>query len=135
MDHTHGAGSEGAARINFDRRARLESQGTQLVSDGGLLVMRELYVVLALTDLASSALCDSRRGKNDPPARRSVFRLGTYCIYTAPSTQARSGACRMWRRPWCGCSCSTSTTMPNLTGKRQRRCSRVSSPRQRRKSN
>ena len=42
--------------------------------------------------------------------------------------------CRISRRPWCGCSCSTSMTMPSWTGRRPRRCSRASSPRPRRKS-
>lgn len=38
--------------------------------DGGLLVMCELSDALGLSGLASSALCDSRRGKN------TVHRLG-----------------------------------------------------------
>ncbi len=38
MDHPEGAGSQRADRVNFDRRVRLEFRGTQLNSDGGLLV-------------------------------------------------------------------------------------------------
>ena len=41
MDHPEGAGSERGDRVDFDPRVRLEFRGTQLSSDGGLLVMRE----------------------------------------------------------------------------------------------
>jgi hypothetical protein len=62
MDHPEGAGSQRAARVDCDRRLRLEFRGAQLSSDGGLLVMRELDGALGLSDLASSALRDTRRG-------------------------------------------------------------------------
>jgi hypothetical protein len=39
MDHPEGAGSERGDRVDFDRRVRLEFCGTQLSSDGGLLVV------------------------------------------------------------------------------------------------
>ena len=42
MDHTEGAGLQRADRVDFDPRVRLEFRGTQLSSDGGLLVIREL---------------------------------------------------------------------------------------------
>lgn len=64
MDHPKGADPERDDRVGFDRRVRLEFRGTQLSSDGGLLVMRELDDALGLSDLASAALRDSRRGKN-----------------------------------------------------------------------
>ena len=51
-----------------------------------------------------------------------------------PRDAGQFAACRMWRPPWCGCSCSISTTTPSLTGRRPRRCSRASSPRRRRNS-
>ena len=84
MGHPEGAGSGRADRVDFDRRVRLEFQGRQLSSDGGLLVMRELDDALGLSGLASSALRDSRRGKNtvhqfDGLFRQSVFgRLAGY---------------------------------------------------------
>ena len=84
MDHPQGASSDRADRLDFDRRVRLEFRGTQLSSDGGLLVMRELDDALGLSDLASAALCDNRRGKNtvhrlDGLFRQSVFgRLAGY---------------------------------------------------------
>lgn len=64
MDHPLGVGSERGDLGDFDRQVRLEFRGTQLSSDGGLLVMRELGDALGLSDLASMALSDSRRGMN-----------------------------------------------------------------------
>ena len=84
MDHPAGAGSQRADRVDFDPRVRLEFRGTQLSSDGGLLVMRELDDALGLSDLAATALRDTRRGKNtvhrlDGLFRQSVFgRLAGY---------------------------------------------------------
>ena len=60
MDHPEGACETGDGRLGFDRRVRLEFRGTQLSSDGGLLVMRELDDALGLSDLASDVLRDSR---------------------------------------------------------------------------
>ena len=48
----------GPLQVDFDPRVRLEFRGTQLSSDGGLLVMRELDDALGLSNLASVALCD-----------------------------------------------------------------------------
>ena len=84
MDHPEGAGLQRADRVDFDARVRLEFRGTQLSSDGGLLVMRELDDALGLSDLAATALRDTRRGKNtvhrlDGLFRQSVFgRLAGY---------------------------------------------------------
>ena len=84
MDHPEGAGLQRADRVAFDPRVRLEFKGTQLSSDGGLLVMRELDDTLGLSDLASAALRDTGRGENvvhglDRLFRQSVFgRLAGY---------------------------------------------------------
>ena len=78
MDHPMGAGSHRADRVDFDRRVRLEFRGTQLSSDGGLLVMRELDDALGLSDLASAALSDSRRGKNTVHKLDGLFRQSVY---------------------------------------------------------
>jgi hypothetical protein len=64
MDHPAGASLQRAERLDFDARVRLEFHGTQISSDGGLLVMRELGDALGLSDLASAALRDCRTGKN-----------------------------------------------------------------------
>ncbi len=45
-----------SVRVDFDPRVRLEFKGTQLSSDGGLLVMRELDDTLGLSGLAAAAL-------------------------------------------------------------------------------
>lgn len=71
MDHPEGAGSYRADRVDFDRSVRLEFRGTQLSSDGGILVMRERDDALGLSDLTATALRDTRRDKNTatPPQR------------------------------------------------------------------
>ena len=56
MDHPEGARETVDGRLGFDRRVRLEFRGTQISSDGGLLVMRELDDALRLSDLATAAL-------------------------------------------------------------------------------
>jgi len=78
MDHPKGAGETGDGRLGFDLRVRLEFRGTQLSSDGGLLVMRELDDALGLSGLASAALCDSRRGKNTVHRLDGLFRQSVY---------------------------------------------------------
>jgi len=78
MDHPKGAGETGDGRLGFDRRVRLEFRGTQLSSDGGLLVMRELDDALGLSGVASAALCDSRRGKNTVHRLDGLFRQSVY---------------------------------------------------------
>ena len=49
MDHPERARETGDGRLGFDRRVRLEFRGTQLSSDGGLLVLRELDDALGLS--------------------------------------------------------------------------------------
>ncbi len=78
MDHPVGAGSEPGERVDFDRRVRLEFHGTQLSSDGGLLVMRELDDALGLSDLASGGLSDSRKGANKTHQLDGLFRQSVY---------------------------------------------------------
>ena len=78
MEHPEGASKQRADRVDFDRRVRVEFRGAQISSDGGLLVMRELDDTLGLSDLAETALRDTRRGKNtihrlDGLFRQSVF--------------------------------------------------------------
>ncbi len=78
MDHPEGAGLQRADRVDFDPRVRLEFRGTQLSSDGGLLVMRELDDALGLSDLASAALRDTRSGKNTVHRLDGLFRQSVF---------------------------------------------------------
>jgi hypothetical protein len=78
MDHPAGAGLQRADRVDFDAGVRLEFHGTQISSDGGLLVLRELDDALGLSDLASAALRDTRRGKNTLHRLDGLFRQSVY---------------------------------------------------------
>jgi hypothetical protein len=78
MGHPEGARETGDGRLGFDRRVRLEFRGTQLSSDGGLLVTRELDDALGLSDLASDVLRDSRPGKNTVHRLDGLFRQSVY---------------------------------------------------------
>ena len=78
MDHREGAGFNRDDRVDFDRRVRLDFCSTQLSSDGGMLVMRELDDALGLSNLASGALSDSRRGKNTTHRLDGLFRQSVY---------------------------------------------------------
>ena len=64
MAHPMGAGSRGDFRLDFDRSVRLEFRGSQLSSDGGLLLMRELDEALGLSSLAAASLSETRKGRN-----------------------------------------------------------------------
>ena len=114
MDNPTGAGLPQADRVDFDRRVRLEFRGTQLSSDDGLLVMRELDEALGLFDLAATALPDTRRSKNtvhrlDGLFRQSVFgRLAGYKDVNDADRLALASVIRqswveglsMHKRPW-----------------------------------
>ena len=59
-------------------RVRPGFRGTQLSSDGGLLVMRELDDALGLSDRAPGALNDNRRGRNAVHRLDRLFRQSVY---------------------------------------------------------
>jgi hypothetical protein len=65
-------------RLDFDRRVRLESRGTLLSSDGGLLMVRELDETLGLSDLATAALTEHRTGANRVHQIAGLFRQAVY---------------------------------------------------------
>jgi hypothetical protein len=65
-------------RVAFDRRLKLEFQGTRITSDGGLLAYRELDDALGLTALAASALAEGRRGKNIRHRLLGLLRQAVY---------------------------------------------------------
>ena len=51
-------------RVDFDRRLKLELNGSDISSDGGLLPYRELDHPLGLTELGGEVVLETRRGKN-----------------------------------------------------------------------
>ena len=73
MDHPEGAQETGDGRLGFDRRVRVQFQGAQISSDGGILLMREPDDALGLSDLATAALRDSCTGKNTLNRLDGVF--------------------------------------------------------------
>jgi len=84
MDRPVGESDDGALRVDFDRRLRLEFHGGRITSDAGLLAYRELDDALGLTDLAGDALSECRSSRNTRHVlagllRQSVFgRLAGY---------------------------------------------------------
>ena len=78
MARPSGAGSRDDLRLDFDRRVRLEFRGSQLSSDGGLLIVRELDDALGLSDPASAALADARTGANRVHQMAGPFRQSVY---------------------------------------------------------
>ena len=57
---------------------RLEFRGSQLGSDGGLLIVRELDDALGLSDPAGAALADARTGANRVHQMAGLFRRAVY---------------------------------------------------------
>ena len=53
-----GESRKDAFRVNFDRKLKLEFNGTKITSDGGLLVYRELEDVLGLPEMVASEFTD-----------------------------------------------------------------------------
>ena len=76
--------TDGALRLDFDRRLMLQFRGSAITSDAGLLAYRELDDALGLTDDGGETLADARTGKNGRHPlvgllRQSVFgRLAGY---------------------------------------------------------
>lgn len=84
MSNPAGESNDGALRLDFDRRLKLEFHGSRITSDAGLLAYRELDYTLGLSALAGEVLADTRTGRNGRHAlvgllRQSVFgRLAGY---------------------------------------------------------
>ena len=78
ISHPAGEADDGSLRVDFDRRLKLEYLGTRMNSDAGLLAYRELDDALGLTDLASAALSECRRGKNTRHMLTGLFRQSVF---------------------------------------------------------
>ena len=71
-------------RVGFNQKLKIGFRGTQVTSDGGLVVIREMDQQLGLTKIAGEYLKDNRHGKNiqhemEGLLRQSVYsRLGGY---------------------------------------------------------
>ena len=84
MGDPTGETDQGALRLDFDCRLRLQFRGSAITSDAGLLAYRELDDTLRLTDTGAEMLADARTGKNGRHRlagllRQSVFgRLAGY---------------------------------------------------------
>ena len=61
--HPAGESNKLSLRVNFDRRMKLEFQGSKITTDAGLLAYRELDDALELTDAAGDVFADSRTGQ------------------------------------------------------------------------
>jgi hypothetical protein len=78
MVHPVGVVPHSLQKVSFDSRVRLEFRGSQLSSDAGLLVFRELDEALGLCDLAQTVLTDDRTGKNKQHDLAGLFRQNVF---------------------------------------------------------
>jgi len=65
-------------QISFNSSLKVDFQGSQVTSEGGLIVVRELDERLGLGDLIAQHLTDSRRGKNTQLPLADLLRQSVY---------------------------------------------------------
>jgi len=65
-------------QLSFNAALKIDSQGSRVTSDGGLILARELDERLGLGELIEQHLRDPRRGKNTQFAVADLFRQSVY---------------------------------------------------------
>ena len=73
-----GAPKNGAIRLQFDRRLRLEFRGAKITTDAGLLAVRELDEMMGLTEMAGDLIVEGRTGKNIQHQIPGLLRQSVY---------------------------------------------------------
>ncbi len=64
MAHPWRESKQGALRVDFERRLKLEFHGSKVTSEAGLLAYWELDDTRGLSEIAGETLTDTRRGRN-----------------------------------------------------------------------
>jgi len=73
-----GESENGALKLQFDRRLRLEFRGAKVTTDAGLLAVRELDEALLLTEMAGETIQDNRAGRNVQHEIAGLLRQSVY---------------------------------------------------------
>jgi len=73
-----GEAGNGALRLKFDSRLKLEFHGAKITSDAGLLAYRELDERFGLTRSVAGKLVDARRGKNTQHTMLALLRQAVF---------------------------------------------------------
>ena len=87
-----GEAGNGALRLAFDSRLKLEFHGAKIATDAGLLAYRELDQRLGLTQSAAWKLVDVRTGIWEVGGRKTGQPPGgTVCVYPVHLDQGQPG--------------------------------------------
>jgi hypothetical protein len=73
-----GEKQNGPFQLSFSASLKVDFQGSQVTSDGGLILVRELDERLGFGELIAQHLSDSRRGKNTQLPLADLFRQSVY---------------------------------------------------------
>jgi hypothetical protein len=73
MANAAGESDDGALRLDFDRRLKVQFRGSVVTSDAGLLAYRELDDAVGLSAMAARFLAADRTGKNGRHALAGLF--------------------------------------------------------------